>query len=421
MSCRRDRSGRLDAETRDQRSEIRELNSGTLPPISDLRSPISALLLAASLLSPQLPAQSVRSRAAALDSAVVAGITARTYPAATVIVGRSDTILYSRGYGHYTWASDSRRPDPAWSLWDVASLSKVVATASAVAVLVDRKQLDLDAAVSSLVPRFVGEAKDHVTVRMLLDHTSGLPAWVPLGGDDRSQAGTWGRLFDVGLRREPGQTSLYSDLNAILAARVVEQSTGEPFDLFTRQNVFAPTGMAATTWTPVVADQLRAVPTEYRANGRPLTGVVHDANARAFGGVAGHAGVFATGMDLAHFAQKWLRGLRHADSSWVSPAVLEQFASPQPAAGTRALGWDTPTLNPPDGQPPLYGACATRTTIGHTGFTGTLLWIDTEQDLFVVFLTNRSYQPTRRSLSEMRVHRAAVSDAARRLAGARCP
>lgn len=367
-----------------------------------------------------LGAQTVRARAAALDAAVQAGITARTYPAATVIVGRSDTILYSKGYGTYTWANDSRRPDPAWSLWDVASISKVVATASAVAVLVDRHQLDLDAPLNSLVPRFAGEAKDHVTVRMLLDHTSGLPAWVPLGGDDNSEAGTWGRLFDVGLRRQAGETALYSDLNAILAARAVEQATGESFDLFTRQNVFAPTGMSATTWTPVVADQLRAVPTEYRPNGKPLTGIVHDANARAFGGVAGHAGVFATGMDLANFAQKWLRGLRHADSSWVSPAVMEQFASRQPNAGTRALGWDTPTLNTPDGKPPLYGACATRTTIGHTGFTGTLIWIDPAQDLFLIFLTNRTYQPTRRSLSEMREHRAAVSDAARRLAGVRC-
>lgn len=358
--------------------------------------------------------------ATALDQAVEAGIRSRTYPAAAVVVGRSDTILYAKGYGTFTWAGDSRRPDPAYSLWDVASLSKVLATASAVAVLVDRQQLDLDAPVSRVLPQFAGEVKDHVTVRMLLDHTSGLPAWAALGGREGTVAGARSRLFDVALTRPVGETALYSDLNAIVAAEVVAQASGTSFDQFTRELVFGPTGMRGATWQPTPADQLRSVPTERRADGSPLVGSVHDPNARVLGGVAGHAGVFATGIDLAHFAQKWLRGLRLVDSSWVRPATLARFAQRTEVAGTRALGWDTPLLMPPDGMPPLYGACATATTLGHTGFTGTLLWIDPEADLFVVFLTNRSYQPTRRSLSEMRELRAAVSDAARRLAGARC-
>src|SRR5690606_4523300 len=163
MRCHRVPSGRHDAWTRDQRSERRELNPNRMAPIFDPRSPICTLLIAVFIaVTSPLTAQTARARAAALDAAVQAGITARTYPGATVVVGRSDTVLYAQGYGSYTWTTDSRRPDPAWSLWDVASLSKVVATASAVAVLVDRHQLDLDAPVSSLVPRFVGEAKDHV-------------------------------------------------------------------------------------------------------------------------------------------------------------------------------------------------------------------------------------------------------------------
>jgi CubicO group peptidase (beta-lactamase class C family) len=301
----------------------------------------------------------------------------------------------------------------------VASLSKVVATASAVAVLVDRKQLDLDAPVRALLPRFTGEVKDHVTVRMLLDHTSGLPAWAPLATSDGRVSSAESRLFDIALRRAPGETALYSDLNAILAAMVVERVSGVPFDQFTRERVFLPTGMAATTWRPITADQTRAVPTERQADGSVLVGRVHDPNARAFNDVAGHAGVFATGLDLAHFAQRWLRGLG-GDSTWVHPEVLRQFATRSATAGTRALGWDTPQLITGDGDPPLYGACATATTIGHTGFTGTLLWLDPAEDLFVVFLTNRSFAPTRRSLSEMRIHRAAVSDAARRIAGEAC-
>jgi CubicO group peptidase (beta-lactamase class C family) len=377
------------------------------------------LLASCFLLLPASPlcAQSLLS--VALDQAVEAGIRSRTYPAAAVVVGRGDTILYAKGYGSFTWSGDSRRPDPAYSLWDVASLSKVM-TASAVAVLVDRQVLELEQPVSGVLPSFAGEAKDHVTVRMLLDHTSGLPAWAALGGREGTVAGARSRLFDVGLTRPVGETALYSDLNAIIAAEVVTERSGIPFDQFTRDSVFGPTGMRGATWQPTPADQLRSVPTERRADGSPLVGSVHDPNARALGGVAGHAGVFATGMDLAHFAQKWLRGLRAVDSSWVRPATLARFAQRSEVAGTRALGWDTPLLLPPDGMPPLYGACATTNTIGHTGFTGTLLWIDPDADLFLVFLTNRSYQPTRRSLSEMRELRAAVSDAARRLAGGKC-
>ena len=164
MRCRRGRFG-PHSDTQEARSEKREVN--IQQPL--LASCFSLLALATA------PLQAQSLLATALDQAVEAGIKLRTYPAATVIVGRSDTILYAKGYGSFTWSGDSRRPDPAYSLWDVASLSKVM-TASAVAVLVDRQQLELEQPVSGVLPQFAGEAKDHVTVRMLLDHTSGLPA-----------------------------------------------------------------------------------------------------------------------------------------------------------------------------------------------------------------------------------------------------
>jgi CubicO group peptidase (beta-lactamase class C family) len=368
------------------------------------------------LAAAPLPGQS-----AAIDSAITAGIRARVFPGAVVVVGRADTILYAKGYGGYTWDRDTRRPDPAWSLWDIASLSKVVATASAVAVLVDSGRLNLDAPVRGFLPAFAGVQKDHVTVRMLLDHTSGLPAWVPLRNNPPTAEGARAKLFETELRRTPGEVAVYSDLNAILAAMVVEQVTGAPLDQFTLNAVFAPTGMGGAEWRPPAADRLRAVPTERFADGSALTGLVHDPNARLLGGVAGHAGVFATGVDLARFAQSWLRGLSGADSSWVSSPTLRRFLQRTSASGTRALGWDTPKLEIFDGGSSLYGRCITETTYGHTGFTGTLLWFDTEEDLFVVLLTNRTFAPTRGSLDAIREVRASVSDGARRLAGERCP
>jgi CubicO group peptidase (beta-lactamase class C family) len=373
------------------------------------------------LASSQVVGGQAVSPTAAIDSAINRGVGERVFPGAVVVVGRADTILYAKGYGGYTWEGDSRLPDPAWSLWDIASLSKVVATASAVAVLVDSGRLDLDATVTSFLPAFNGVAKDHVTVRMLLNHTSGLPAWVPLRNDPPTAEGARAKLFATDLRREPGEVAVYSDLNAILAAMIVERVTGTTLDQFTTASVFAPTGMGGAEWRPAPADRLRAVPSERLADGSARVGMVHDPNARLLDGVAGHAGVFATGLDMAHFAQSWLRGVRDGSGNWVSSPTLRRFLERSAAGGTRALGWDTPRLDIADGGPSLYGSCITATTYGHTGFTGTLIWFDTAEDLFVVLLTNRSYAPGRGSLDAIREVRAAVSDAARRLAGASCP
>lgn len=360
-------------------------------------------------------------RFASLDSAVRAGVRSGTFPGAVVVVGRSDTILHATGYGHYTWSNRTRVPDPATSLWDIASLSKVVATTSAIAILVDRGELDLDAPVSSYLPEFFGSGKDKVTVRMLLDHTSGLPAWSTLSAPGVTPQLAVRRLLAVELQREPGRVAQYSDVNAMLAALVVERAAGQRLDRFAEEMVFGPLGMLATLFRPAPADQLRAVPTERRPDGSSVVGVVQDPNARALGGIAGNAGVFSTGIDLAQFAQRWLRVLRDGDSTWLRPATASRFLVRTPLSGTRALGWDTPS-SPTDSLPPLYGACATPTTLGHTGWTGTLLWIDPEADLFVILLTNRSYAPRRgiKSFDDIRLVRATVSDAARRAVVGNC-
>lgn len=373
------------------------------------------ILVTLGVLATPLPAQ----RFGAVDAAVEDGIRRGTFPGAVVVVGRADTILHAAGHGHLTWNPRDPVPDPATSRWDIASLSKVVATTAALAVLVDRGVVTLDAPVMTYLPEFFGGGKDKVTVRMLLDHTSGLPAWSALAAPTPQEATR--RLLDVGLQREPGTAPRYSDLNAILAAMVIERAAGRPFDEVTRLDIFEPLGMAATAYAPPPADNVRFVPSERLRDGTSRTGVVQDANARALGGVAGHAGVFSTGLDLAAFAQRWLRTIRQHDSTWVRPVTAETFLMRSATSGTRALGWDTPT-SPTDGLPPLYGACATDSTFGHTGWTGTLIWMDPEADLFVVLLTNRSYAPRsgEKSFSELRLVRAAVSDAARRAVVGNC-
>lgn len=378
--------------------------------------PSSALVLLFLLAPAPLTAQRA-GRFAAVDAAVLAGIRQGTYPGAVVVVGRGDTVLYAKGYGHITWKTTARRPDPGTTLWDLASLSKVVSTASAAAVLVSGGRLDLDAPVQQYLPEFSGDAKDRVTVRMLLNHTSGLPAWAPLWRLAKTSAEARSALYSIALVRPPGEQSEYSDLNALLLGLVVSQVAGMPLDAFARDAVFAPLGMGMTMYRPEVADRTRAVPTR-RSEEVTQRGVVNDQNARVFEGVAGHAGVFSTGLDLARFSQAWLRDATRTDLPWLTPSTRQEFLVRSPNSGSHALGWDTPRAAE-DGGPSLYGRCATPSTVGHTGWTGTALWIDPTEDLFLILLTNRSYAPRHPagSFEEIRLVRARVSDAVRKVLG----
>lgn len=376
-----------------------------------MRRPV-ILALFAVLFAARLPGQSF----AAVDAAVQQGIAVGIYPGAVVVVGRANTILYSKGYGRYTWSSRSKVPDPATSLWDLASITKVVGTTTAAAVLVDEGRLDLEAPVSSYLPEFRGTRKNRVTVRMLLDHTSGMPAYAQLWLQTSTRSGALRQLFSVPLERQPGLSSHYSDLNAMLAGLVVEKVSGMRLDAFADSAVFQPLGMRETTYRPAASDRTRVVPTGIY-KGQPVAGVVNDQNARVLGGVAGHAGLFSTGLDLAHFAQGWLRNSTSTSARWLAPGTMLRFFERSEASGSRALGWDTPENS--DTNISLFGRCATATTMGHTGWTGTEIWFDRSQDLFVVFLTNRSYAPRRpnQSFAQLKLVRAKVSDAARAAVG----
>jgi CubicO group peptidase (beta-lactamase class C family) len=376
-----------------------------------MRTPALALAGAAATLlgSTGLRAQSF----ADVDAVVRQGIRQGIYPGAVVVIGRRDTVLYARGYGHFTWKPTSPVPDPDSTVWDIASITKVVGTASAVMRLIEAGHLSLDAPVRQYLPRFSGGPKDRVTVRMLLDHTSGLRSYAPLFKQARTRESAIEQLYAEPVIRTPGETPLYSDLNAILLALVVERVSGMPLDHYVAREVFEPLQLRQTTYRPTAAMKRRTVPTALW-RGHPVQGQVNDPNAAVLGGAAGHAGVFSTGTDLARYAQVWLRSGVGPQGQWVSPATMRRFLERGANSGPRLLGWDTAEHG--GKEPSVFGTLISDAGYGHTGFTGTEIWIDPVRDMFLVFLTNRTFDPRPRdSQHALRRVRASLSDAALRL------
>jgi CubicO group peptidase (beta-lactamase class C family) len=378
----------------------------TKPPSRRAASAASASL--AVLLAAGLPTHALAQSFRSADSAVRAGIRRGIYPGAVLVVGRRDTILYRKAYGRLTFDRRSPVPNPDSTLWDLASLTKVVATMPVALRLAERGALDLDLPVGRYVPAFGGGAKDSVTVRMLLNHTSGLRPAINLQRRTATRAEALAVVLTDSLLSAPGQRARYSDLNAIVLGLVLEAAGGKPLDVLAREEVFEPIGMEQTLFNPLPAVRRRAAPAgeERRAL---LRGVVQDPSARRLGGVAGHAGLFGTGADLARYARTWLRSGTTGTVRFAEASTLEVFLARDRAAGTRLLGWDTPDR---ELAPSSFGSLTSDATYGHTGWTGTQLWIDPARDLFVVLLTNRSLAATRRhSLTHMREIRAAVADA----------
>lgn len=379
-----------------------------------INNPLLALVLAVSTLTQDLSAQAF----AQIDEAVHQGMQRGVYPGAVVVIGRGDSILYARGYGHFTWSRSSPVPSPDSTYWDIASITKVVGTTSAVMRLVDAGRIDLDAPVRRYLPRFSGGFKDQVTVRMLLDHTSGLRSYAPLFKRARTRASAIELLYEERPTRRPGDLPVYSDVNAIFLGLLIESVAKMPLDQFVSREVFEPLGMEQTTYRPTASMKRRTVPTAVW-RGHPVQGQVNDPNAAILGGAAGHAGIFSTGMDMARYAQMWLNEGAGFTGQWVSPGTVKRFLTRGTNSGPRLLGWDTPELE--GEEPSLYGTLISDAAYGHTGFTGTEIWVDPTRDLFLVFLTNRTFDPRARdAVHRLRSIRTELSDAAIRLVPHSC-
>jgi CubicO group peptidase (beta-lactamase class C family) len=345
-------------------------------------------------------------RLESIDRIVRRGITAGGYPGASVVVGRRGYSVFEKGYGRLGWTSSSEAVVPDESIYDLASLTKVVGTATAAMILYDEGRLELDAPVAKYLPAFSGGTKDDVTVRQLLTHTSGLPA----GRDLRRLAtSAWEArqlVMSTPLTCAPGRCLVYSDLGADVLGFTIEAITGQGLDAFLSERVFAPLGMNDTQFRPALSLRDRIAPTEVSSpRGYAIRGEVHDENAWALGGVAGHAGLFSTAADLSLFAQMMLNRGTFNGVRIVSDSAVARFTAR--ATGTRALGWDTA-----DGDGPA-GVHMGERAYGHTGFTGTSLWIDPDRDLFVVLLTNRVHAArARRPAKVIADVRADLADAA---------
>ena len=344
---------------------------------------------------------------AAIDRAVRDGIEARVFPGAVVVVGTADQVIHARGYGHFTWNPASPVPDPGGTLFDLASLTKVVATTTAAMILADRGQLALQYPVQRYLPGFTGDGKDSVTVRHLLEHRSGLRPFLRLDTLARDAAEARQLVLTEPLRQPPGTEVVYSDLNAMLLGWIIEQVSGTPLDAFAAQEILRPLGMPRAGFRPARSLRDSIMPVGLW-RGNAIAGAVHDQNAARLGGVAGHAGLYATGQEMARFAQFMLRrGATAEGATLIRSGVVDTFVRRGP--GNRALGWEMRDTTLTDNS----GQWMSAATYGHTGYTGTSLWIDPERDLFVILLTNRVFDPrTNRSISELKQVRAAVADAA---------
>ncbi|MGZ8414711.1 MAG: serine hydrolase domain-containing protein [Gemmatirosa sp.] len=331
------------------------------------------------------------------------------FPGGFAIVGDATGATVAYGAGQLDRAAGAPAPT-ATTLWDMASLTKVVATTSAMLQLVADGRVGLDAPVQRYLPDWTGANKERVTIRHLLSHASGLPSWRPLYKEATNAQEAMALVLQTQLDTLPAQRYVYSDLNAILLGEIVRRLTGKTLDVYLAERVYGPLGMRDTRFRPPASELARIAPTEFDPwRQRKVHGEVHDENAFMLGGVSGHAGLFSTAADLARLARAYLNGGTLDGARVFAPATIGQFTRAQDTTiSRRALGWETPTGGN------SAGHYLSRRAFGHTGFTGTSLWIDPERGVYVVLLTNR-VNPTRQNTRIGGVRVALANEAMRAL------
>ena len=354
---------------------------------SKLIPAFAVALFALTLTAPRLSAQSFNAdKLAAMDAAIESAITNHRCPGGVLWL-EHDGAVYEKAYGNRSLVPDVE-PMTEDTIFDMASLTKVMATTPAIMLLIQRGQVELDAPVCKYIPEFAVGGKEHVTVRELLTHTSGLPPDIETATDWHGWKTGIAKACAVKLDTTPGTEFKYSDINFILLGEIVRRVSHTPLNVFVQKEVYGPLKMTDTGYLPPKSKLARIAPTEV-VNGKPWHGIVHDPTARHMGGVAGHAGLFSTANDLARYARMMLNmgeldGVRIFTPETVKLMTTQQF--PTAVDGVHGLGWDidTPFSGP-------RGSIFPIGSYGHTGWTGTSVWIDPYSKTFVIFLSNRNH------------------------------
>jgi uncharacterized protein YbbC (DUF1343 family)/CubicO group peptidase (beta-lactamase class C family) len=373
------------------------------------RLPFAELLILLPVLAPMAHAQSGLDT---IDSIVNRAVDNHFIPGAVVEIGHGGKIEFRRAYGMRS-LEPSREPMTVDTIFDMASLTKPTMTALAVLQLCDQGKLNVNDAVARYIPEFGVNGKQFITIRQLLTHYSGLPPDLDLKEQWQGKQEAFKRAFSSGLAHAPGARFEYSDINYIVLGALVERISGLSLDEYAQRFIITPLGLDRCRYLPPEAWDPKIAPTQYDEHGTMLRGMVHDPTARRMGGVAGHAGLFCSADDAATYAQNLLDRLAGRQSKFpISRAMLQKMVVPeQPATGTalRGFGWDIDSPYSSN-----RGTLFPVGSFGHTGFTGTSLWIDPISDTYVVLLTNAVHPNGGKSVNSVR---AEVADAAARAFG----
>ena len=345
-----------------------------------------------------LPAEA-KADVSALELLLDQAIADSAWPGNVLLAAREGQVFYHDASGFHTY-SKRRRMSPS-DIFDLASISKAVSTTSAVMLLVEQNKISLDTQIKKIIPQFSqkkddsSSAREKITVKHLLTHTAGFPPFKQYYLMDIEAADILADICNTELVHDPGTKTIYSDLGLILLGAVIESVAGMPLDTFVAKHLFEPLGMSTSFYNPPDDKRKRIVPTEIVSGYRSglIHGEVHDENAHKLGGVAGHAGLFSTASELARFAQMMLNNGQYGKKRIFKEKTVRQFTQRAmvDTSSSRCLGWDSPSGNASGG---VYQS---GNSYGHTGYTGTSLWIDPDHDLFVILLTNavhpdRSYK-----------------------------
>ena len=348
---------------------------------------------------------------AAIDSVAKEAIRTGECPGAVVVVGQAGRVVYRKAFGHRALVP-RELPMSVHTIFDMASVTKVVATTTAIMQLVEQGKIVLSAPVSDYWPEFKANGKEAITVRELMTHYSGLPPDLELKPEWSGYETAMKMIVDVKPIAPPGTRFIYSDINFETLGELVRRVSGEPLDVYCSRHIFKPLGMKATRFNPPGTWRQRVAPTQYQFGdkGKMLWGEVHDPTAYDMGGVAGHAGLFSNADDLTIFAQMLLNGGSYKGVRILNPLTVEKMSTPQnppDRMAVRGLGWD---LDSPFAS--NRGELFEVGSYGHTGFTGTDIWIDPVTKTYFIVLTNRLHPNGKGDVVQMRIQIASVVAAA---------